>query len=295
MIIHATGRGPVQLGHLGSVQDVLVGILPENLSHETFQAADYLYGFELASPRDCHSLGEAVLVNGLCYATSTDAKSSDYHRTIHGPRFVTGGMLLFPHGIEPGFVATFQAQNSHLSMSDFYREVYKVTRQPTAIVGLFDYAHLHGNAIGMPPIDGRAIFDHRTEFFPHAEVQETNVPALVMSVITDFSDPRSRELNARLEVVLYNNPLDSESSLSSHAHALTLKSPMVHISGIRPDQANLVLHLLVSGTCIRSLSASIFTLSDVVDARQWMEGRTHRWKTNAGPPGCSSNASNGTE
>jgi len=232
-----------------------------------FPATEYLYGFELGSPQETSSLGESILINGICYATSTDTTSADYNLTIHGSDFVTGGMFLFPRGAEPSHTATFTASNSLLSLSDFYWEIYETTKQPTAFVALLDCACFHGTAIGKPPIDGKPIFEHKDEYFPHREIQATNVSALVMGVFTDIEDPRLYKVNGQLESVLYQNPFDSDPLLSSHAHALTLKRPAHGFAEIKPDLVDRVLHLLISGTAIRSLTAQIFTIGEVADYR----------------------------
>ena len=263
--INATGNAPARLGHLGSIKDVLAARLPDSLTQIRFAATDYLYGFELASPAGPSSLGEALLINGICYATSTDTTSSDYNRTIHGPDFVTGGMFLFPRDAAPSHTVSFTASDSLLSLSDFYWEIYETTKQPTAFVGILDCACFHGTAIGKPPIDGKPIFEHKKEYFPHPEIQATDVTALVMGVFTDIEDSALYKVNGQLEAVLYKNPFDSDSLLSIHSHALALKHPVKRFEDIRPDLVDRALHLLISGTAIRSLNAHIFTIGEFVD------------------------------
>lgn len=265
LAIETTGLGAVTLGYIGSVADVLAAKLPDTLSNRIFCAEEYAYGFELASPRDKYSLGEAVIVNGICYATSSDKTSPDYNNTIFGREFVTGGMFIIPHDVEPSHKVTFKANGSSLPISDFYSGLYDAVKQPAAFVSIMEFASFHGTAIGKPPIDGKAIFDHKKEYFPNPETITQNVTAFVIGVLTDYEEPGLSEIKRQLEVVLYKNPFDSGSALSNHAHVLTLKQPVNEIEEIRPDLAEKTLHLFTDGTALRSLHANVFTIGRLID------------------------------
>ncbi|MFZ2960905.1 MAG: hypothetical protein WA705_28840 [Candidatus Ozemobacteraceae bacterium] len=265
LIIEETGHGAAKVGYIGSVVDVMAAKLPDSLSNRKFLAAEFSSGFELASPRDKYSLGEALIVNGLCYATSSDKSSPDYNHTISGREFVTGGMFVIPQGVEPSQKCSFKADGPPLSLMNFYSELYAAIRQPVIFVGIMECATFHGTAIGKPPINGEAIFDHKSEYFPNPEVRNTNVNALVMGVLTNFDDPELSEINKQLEVVLYKNPLDSDSTLSNHAHVLTLKQSVSKVEDIRPDLVERVLHLFADGTGIRSIQVDIYTIRDLTD------------------------------
>jgi len=265
LAIETTGHEAVKLGYIGSVADVLNARLPDTLSSRTFLATDYSYGFELASPRDKYSLGEALIVNGICYATSSDITSPDYNHTIYGRKFVTGGMFIIPQGAEPSHKGTFKANGSLLTLMNFYTEIYEAIKQPVAFVGIVECDSFHGTAIGKPPIDGKAIFDYKKEYFPNPEIQSNNVTAFIIGVFTDYKEPGLSEINKQLEVVLYKNPFDSGAILSNHAHVLTLKQPVNRIEDIRPDLVERALHLFADGTVVRSLHADIYTISCLVD------------------------------
>ena len=75
------------------------------------------------------------------------------------------------------------------------------------------------------------IFAHKEEYFPNPETKMDDVIAFVIGVLTDFEDPGLSEINKQLDVVLYKNPSDSGSVLSSHAHVLTLKQPVCRTEG----------------------------------------------------------------
>lgn len=265
LAIETTGSGAVNLGYIGSVADVLAAQLPDMLSNRIFRAEEYAYGFELASPRDKYSLGEALIVNGICYATSSDKTSPDYNNTIFGREFVTGGMFIIPHGVEPSHKVTFKANGSSIPILDFYSGLYDAVKQPAAFVGIMEFACFHGTAIGKPPIDGKAIFDHKREYFPNPEIRTQNVTAFVIGVLTDYEESKLSEINKQLEVVLYKNPFDSGSTLCNHAHVLTLKQPVNGIEEIRPDLVGKALHLFADGTACRSLYANIFTIDCLID------------------------------
>lgn len=263
--IEELGAGAARLGHIGSVTDVIAARLPEALSGRRFKAPDYEYGFELASPEGTSSLGEALIVNGLCYATSTDPGSPDYGRTISGPEFATGGMFLVPHNAKPSHRVSFKAVDTPLPLIDFYKELYGRFRQPMAFVGVAELSDLHGTAIGKPPIDGRAIFEHREYYFPWPEPRARNVSAFIIGAFTDYREASLDAINAQLEVVLYRNPFDAASVLTHHAHVLTLKKAVDRIEEIAPGLADQTLHLFVDGTDIRSIKADIFTVGSLCD------------------------------
>ena len=71
------------LAVIGSVEDVIAGVINEKIENRHFSALDYRFGFEVASPHSQESIGETVLVNQNCYTTSTD-KHDHYLQTIYG-------------------------------------------------------------------------------------------------------------------------------------------------------------------------------------------------------------------
>ncbi|MBF0544291.1 MAG: hypothetical protein HQM08_07655 [Candidatus Riflebacteria bacterium] len=263
--IESTGNGPVKLGFIGSVRDVLAAYLPKTLSNNTFFAKDYLYGFELASTMDKYSLGEALLVNGTCYSTSSDKTSPEYNNVIHGREFLTGGLFIFPHGVEPTHKATFKSNESTLTLMDLYTELYEKIKKPVAFAGIGECANFHATAIGKPPIDGKTIFDHKEEYFPNPEIKKNNVTVFVTGALTNYNDSDLSEINKQLEVVLYKNPFDSGAILSNHAHVLTLNQPIRKIEDISPDLVDGALHLLADGTNFSYLQADIYTISCLVN------------------------------
>ncbi|MBF0408085.1 MAG: hypothetical protein HQM10_12060 [Candidatus Riflebacteria bacterium] len=263
--IEQTGNSAVSLGYIGSIKDVLAAQLPDALLSRTFLAEDYLYGFELASPRDKLSLGEALIVNDTCYTTSSDKTSSDFNRTIFGHEFLTGGMFIIPRGIKPTHKCTFQTDGTPIALMDFHKELYAAVKKPLAFAGIGELAELHGTAIGKPPLDGKAIFDHKDEYFPVPEIRINNVKVFIIGVLTDFGEKNLSSINRQLEVVLYKNPFDSVPGIDNHTHVITLKQSVKRVEDIRPDTVDRTLHLFADGTAVRFLQADIFAMSHLVD------------------------------
>ncbi len=265
LTIEITGHAAAKMGFIGSVADAPTARLPDTLSNRTFLAADYLYGFELASPRGKYSLGEAVIVNGVCYATSSDITSSDYNHMIYGRKFVTEGVFIIPRGAEPSHKGTFKADGSNISLIDVYKKLYETVKQPAIFVGIVEFASFHGTAIGKPPIGEKAIFDNKNGYSHNTEIKSTNVTALLIGVLTDYNDAQLSVINNQLKVILSKNPSETVQGLTYHAHALTLRQSVNRIEDINPDLVEGSLHLLTDGTSIHSLHADIYTINCLDD------------------------------
>ncbi len=254
-----TGHGECAAGHLGSVVDVIAANLPHDLTSRRFEAGDFAAGFELASPKGIESVGEAVVINGYCFATSTDPKSGDYNKTIVGKDFVAGGLFVLPHEAKASH--QIEVKDESFSMLDFYGKIYLRVGRPLVFSGLFHFSHFHGTAIGKAPIDGRNIFQHKEEYYPHSEIHREDVWAYVIGGVTDFRG--FAKLNQELEVVLYKNPMDQESQLTHHAHCLLLRKKVGSPKEIGPATVAETLHLLAGTTILSSCQTDIYTLSSV--------------------------------
>ena len=185
LLITSTDAGSSQLGHIGSVLDVIAGKMPESLDGKIFEAKNYLCGFELASPRSKYSLGESIIVNNTCYATSTEKNSPDYNKTIYGPTFITSGMFLIPRQAKPTHKVSLNTATNSTSLLDFYNEIYKQINQPLAFFGLVEFSDFHAMAIGKPPIDGMNIFTNNKEYYPNPAIITKNTQAFIIGALTD--------------------------------------------------------------------------------------------------------------
>ncbi len=263
MLVHATGQGPTIFQHIGTVENVIAAHLPPEVTSKRVSAADFYMGFELATPKELSSLGEAVLINGLCYTTSTDSHAKDYNKTINGSEFIPGGIFLIPKGAKPSHRVEI---NEKMPLLDFYNSLYRQVGQPLAFAGIFYFTKFHGTAIGKPPINGHNIFTHKQEYYPNPETRVENVYAFVIGALTDFKGHPT--VNEELKTVLYKNPMDAGSELTQHAHTLLLKKRVTHITEILPNLVDQTLHLFAEGTELVSGSVEIFTAAGVKKYRE---------------------------
>lgn len=258
--IQATGQSHAILGHIGSVEEVIAARLNPDMTSRRYRADDFAIGFELATPKNLASIGEAIVVNGFCFANSTDASSSDYDKTIVGKEFTCGGLFVVPKEGKP----THQFRIDQTTpMIDFYNQIYQNLNHPLIFAGIFHFKDFHGTAIGKPPIDGHDIFTHKEEYYPNPDVHVKNTWGFVMGAMTNFKG--HDKINQQLKTVLYKNPMDAKSSLIHHAHILLLKKQVHHFQEIVPSVVDRTLHLFIDGTSIFSGQGQIFTVGEVKD------------------------------
>ena len=72
------------LAYIGHVDNVINGIIPDELKNRRFLAADYQYGFELGSPQSIYNLGESIFLNGMLYASRTDVSRTERSALMWG-------------------------------------------------------------------------------------------------------------------------------------------------------------------------------------------------------------------
>lgn len=248
---------------LGKIQDVLSGNVKRDSAGKTHNAADFAYGFELGTPKNIESLGESVLVNGYCYATSSDENSIEHNELICGPTFHAGGMFFIPHEARPTHQAVLDKGGGVLKCNDFYQSVYDTIKEPFAFVGILHLEALHGFAISKPPIYGKNIFENRSEYFRNPEIFDNHRFVFAIGVVANFKEVKEAKLKKELEHVLYRNPLDKDAALSYHSHALALKYQVGSYDEIKPNAADKCLHLLSDGTRIASGGIDIFTFKEL--------------------------------
>lgn len=256
--IKDTQHSPSTLYHVGKIEDILKSDLPPEALQKTYHAKDFKYGFELATPsKNLASLGEAIMVGGLCYANSSDAHAKEYMHTLSGEAFKAAGVFIIPHEAKPSHKVTF-TDNKPLSVLEFYAKLYNAVNHPFAFTGLLEFSTLYANAICKAPINHHSIFEHKPEFYNQPEVHHHNVSAFIMGVVANLNQAEGLDLN--LSAVLYRNPFDKADNLNHHAHILTLKDKPQTTADIESTLADRVLHLLAEGSAISAFHGEIYTI-----------------------------------
>ena len=264
IVLTPTHHEEITAGHIGTVADVIAGHVPGSLVHQKFRAADFKYGFELASPEDLTSLGEAVLVNNTCYATSTDQQSTNYLKTISGASFVTSGIFLIPNEAKPTYLIKQTFEPSCL-LNDFYDALFAHIKRPFAFAAIVEFETLHGTFVAKTPIHEENIFEHTASYYTCAPQTLSDVPTFLVGAVADYSDRKQASLLEKLEVVLYRNPFDKQHSLTAHAHGITLKQGVKHVAEITPTLVDETLHVFADQSRIKSVHGEIFTIGAMVD------------------------------
>lgn len=230
----------------GSVQDVIAGRSAEVLPR--LNATDYRYGFEVASPIDKDSIGEAVLVNGYCFSAST--LEGDNGKTLSGQTFVSNGVFLVPDSAKP--THTFSS-NMPVNMDDFVAQALQQAQAPCLYVANVVFQTLSATYIARAPIYNENIFEHKDVYYCHAPKLYHNIHAWIIGVVTDYHNPELENTNQSLEVVLYRNPFEHSSALSNHTHGITLHHP-VQVTDIHPNVVENVLHIFNKDTVMSSIT-----------------------------------------
>lgn len=265
MSLNTKNQSPVTVGHIGYVDDVLTGRVNPSLAKLKFRADDFKYGFEVGSPQNIKSLGEALLVNGKCYATATDPdEDKEYLQTISGDEFYTTGFFVIPKDTKPTLrlQESFTKQNS---MQEFYTSIYTKLQQPFAFAGFFEFAELCCTAIAKAPIYNEEIFANLDGYFPTPPVIKNNVRAFLVGVVADYTATKNDKLLNKLTTALYNNPLDKKDKLTTHAHAITFSQEIHSVSAITTNAVNSTVHVFEDQTLINNFNVEIFAINDVVD------------------------------
>ncbi len=84
------------LAYIGHVDNVIHGIVPEELKYRRFLASDFDYGFELGSPQSIYNLGECILLNNMIYSSRTDVSRSERDPLMWGLNLLQQVYFLFP-------------------------------------------------------------------------------------------------------------------------------------------------------------------------------------------------------
>ncbi len=250
------------LAYIGHVNNVIEGLVPENLANRRFLASDFEYGFELASPQGVSNLGESIMLNNMVYSSRTDISRSERDPLMWGPEFVTSGIFLIPKGIQPNLNAKYFSFEGQLTLAELYQNIYDKIQCPFAVVGCVEFSKVYAESITKAPIYHENIFKNTKEYYTEKDYIKDNVNLAITAVVSDHNDPKIAKINEKLSSVLYYNPFAKKNKLLAHTHALVLNEPIMDIEDVETKNAKEVLHLL-DNSIIRYVNFKIYRIADV--------------------------------
>ena len=242
------------LWYVGDVKDVIAGRVPAE-SHRWIDADSFLLGFEAGSPEGMEGLGEFLAVNGTAYTKSTLEDSPRYYQVVHDDAFVTTGAVFLPPDSRPAARVTFGDDPSHgtITMAALYDELYHATgEQAYVVAGFVEFDTLETLAVSRAPIYGEDLFQNRSSYYRFGPQKTHRASTYLVGCAADFDaepDPTRRDALGR---VLYDNPYDTTTGLTTHAHVLVLDEPLRSSRTIHPDAVTDVNHLLSQSTVRRA-------------------------------------------
>ena len=253
------------LAHIGSVDNVIKGIVPEELKNRRFLASKVRCGFELGSPQGILNMGECLVMNGLLYSSRTDATRSERDPLMWGPEFVTSGIFLVPQNCEANFQVSYCSLEESPSLRNIYSRIHARTRAPFAIAGCAELSLLQSRSITYSPIEKEDIFRNEQKYYTEPAHHDANRSIAFVGVVSDFESAEEQEINTKLRTVLYYNPYNKQdASLVSHTHAATLANPIVEMAEIQPHHVRDVIHLM-DDSLVRYLKADVFVINDMME------------------------------
>ncbi|MFZ4077681.1 MAG: hypothetical protein ACOYKA_06820 [Legionellaceae bacterium] len=185
-------------------------------------------------------------------------------QTISGDKFITSGLFLIPREANPTFTI-HQTFADVLDLNECYGAWYEQIKQPFAFAGFVDFEPLHMTAVAQAPVHDENIFEHASTYYPYPPILLHLTHAFVIGVVADYQDQTQAKLLKQLEVVLYKNPLDRSSSLTTHAHAITLSKKIETIDQITSSLVNQTVHVLSSETQVRGMRIELFAIDALRD------------------------------
>ncbi len=253
------------LAYIGSVDNVINGIVPEELKNRRFDASKVKFGFELGSPQGIYNLGECILMNSLIYSSRTDKTRKERDPLMWGPEFVTSGMFLVPQGCVENMEISYCSLERSLTLESIYRQIYLISEKPLAVIGCAELSLLRSKSITYSPIEKENIFTYEKKYFTEAELHDTNMSIAFMGVISNMERKDEKDINKKLESVLYYNPYNKQkSNLVSHTHAAILTNPIVEISEVQPHNVKEIIHIMDT-SLVRYMKADIYFIDDIVE------------------------------
>lgn len=265
MQITETSTKKNSLAYIGSVDNVIKGIVPDELKTRRFLASKVRCGFELGSPQGIFNMGECVVMNGLLYSSRTDATRSERDPLMWGPEFVTSGIFLVPLGCEANYRVSYCSLECSLPLRSIYREIHARTGGAFAIAGCAELSLLRSRSITYSPIEKENIFLNEEKYYTEDEHHDANMSIAFVGVVSDFESAAEKRINTKLRTVLYYNPHNKQdSSLISHTHAATLSNPIVDMAEIQPHHVRDVIHLM-DDSFVRYIKADVFVIDDITE------------------------------
>ena len=254
------------LAYIGSVDNVIKGIVPDDLKNQRFLASKVRCGFELGSPQGIFNMGECVVMNGLLYSSRTDTTRSERDPLMWGPEFVTSGIFLVPQTCEANYQVSYCSLEASIPFRTVYSQIHESTGgKAFAIAGCAELSLLRSRSITYSPIEKENIFQNEEKYYTEDERHDANMSIAFVGVVSDFESATLQEINAKLRTVLYFNPHNKQdSNLISHTHAATLTSPIVDMPEIQPHHVKDVIHLM-DDSLVRYIKADVFLIDDLAE------------------------------
>lgn len=256
------------LSYIGSVDNVIKGIIPDELKHRRFSASEVKFGFELGSPQGIYNMGECILMNGLLYSSRTDKTRSDRDPLMWGPEFVTSGIFLIPNECKANQKISYCSLDNSIPLRSLYEQIYSHTHKPFAITGCAELALLRSKSITYSPIDKENIFSNDKKYFTEPEHNDKNISIAFMAVVSSIKNLQDENINNKLKTVLYYNPYNKQSSeIISHTHAATLTNPIIDISEVMPHNVKDVIHLM-DDSLVRYIKAEVYFIDEIIEYKE---------------------------
>lgn len=254
------------LAYIGHVNNVINGLVPEQLRNTRFQAKDFECGFEIGSPAGVASLGESILFNDFIYTSRTDYKAKEKSALIYGADFVTTGIFVVPKKCFINYEVQYSSLNQSLSLADIYAEVYKKIDAPFAIVGCCELDLIKSESISKAPINNENIFDNQDKYYDGQVYSDEDVNLTIMAVVSDPNSDELKVINSKLSSVLYYNPFANKHKLLSHTHGVSLNKPIMDIDKVSPEHVEDAFHINDT-SMVRSLKFRVYKIGDLVEIK----------------------------
>eukprot|EP00727_Mastigamoeba_balamuthi_P006552 m51a1_g2517 hypothetical protein (267) ;mRNA; r:197162-197962 len=208
---------------LGDVQNVIQGRVPAELRGVGIDTQRFHCGFEIGDVSPAFAgLGEMTLVGRRAYLRSTDRSRPDYLKTLNTERLYTTGAVFVPTGATPS--ATIDVDAPTVWLDVLQRLHAANARGPLMFCGFVHFSRMRATYITRSPVDGKNIFENKSEFFDDGNQVVEDVWAAAVGCVHLYGQPATpADVEKELTRVLYRNPNEvSAAELSVHTHVVTL-------------------------------------------------------------------------
>lgn len=254
------------LAYIGHVNNVINGIVPEELKNVRFQAKDFECGFELASPEGIASLGESIFFNSFIYTSRTDYKAKGKSSLIYGTDFVTTGIFIVPKGASINYEVQYTSLDKSLSLADIYAEIYKELDAPFALIGCCELDLVNYESISKSPINNENIFNNQDKYYDGQVSSDDDISLTIMAVVSDPNSDDLKTINSKLSSVLYYNPFANKHKLLSHTHGVRLNKPIIDMDKVRPEHVEDAFHINDT-SIVRSFKFKVYKIGDLSEIK----------------------------